>query len=602
MSDVDERHRMADSEGCRVRESCRGADLVDFRACRSATRPSVAVAWSPGRFRSAVLGVCAVRRRHRARRPQRARGGRALRGRLGAQRLRRRCTRSSPPTPRRRSRSRSSRPPTRRRQSTATIAAVDDRRDREGSRPRRATTRRSCRSPPTRTPGARSTGEIADPDDATGSSPGSRTWSSPASPRARPSPGRPERRRAPTSSPRTARRSPRGRPPRASSPLGARGAPRSPAPIDTAARRGGRELRGRGLPAALAHRHQRPRAGVQRPSRRAAERPAPRRCRKARTVRLAGRELASGQPVPGKPVKTTIDPDLQEAAVTALGDQFGGVAALDARDGSVKALAGIAFSAPQPPGSTFKVITTSAALEDGLGQAPPTSSRSRPAAVIEGREVANAHDELCGGTFVGVVRASPATACSPRSASRSARSGWSPRPRSSASTRGRRSTTTRRLEAVDAAREHDPVRRRDRRRPRRRRQRHRPGRGAGDAAPAGLGGADDRRGRHPQPDPDHQGPRAHAPTPSRCEVMDAETAKTLRELMIGVVDDRDRDRRRPADRAGRRKDGHGRARRRRRSSRARSWARARSPSRRWTPGSRPSRPPRTRSSRSRRWS
>jgi penicillin-binding protein A len=113
---------------------------------------------------------------------------------------------------------------------------------------------------------------------------------------------------------------------------------------------------------------------------------------------LAGRELAVGQPTEGKPVKTTLDPDLQQAAVAALGDQFGGVAALDARDGSIKALAGIAFSAPQPPGSTFKVITTSAALEEDL-VTPADEFPVETAAVIEGREVANAHDEPCGGTF-----------------------------------------------------------------------------------------------------------------------------------------------------------------------------------------------------------
>ena len=79
-----------------------------------------------------------------------------------------------------------------------------------------------------------------------------------------------------------------------------------------------------------------------------------------------GPVLATSKPVPGKPVHTTIDPALQQAAVAALGGQYGGVAVLDARNGSVLALAGIAFSGPQPPGSTFKLITTTAALEAGV--------------------------------------------------------------------------------------------------------------------------------------------------------------------------------------------------------------------------------------------
>jgi cell division protein FtsI/penicillin-binding protein 2 len=109
--------------------------------------------------------------------------------------------------------------------------------------------------------------------------------------------------------------------------------------------------------------------------------------------------LAARRPVRGKPVHTTIDPVLQRAAVAALGGQYGGVAVLDARKGSVLALAGIAFSAPQPPGSTFKVITTTAALEAGVveltDQFPVQTS-----VAIGGREVANAHDEACGGSFV----------------------------------------------------------------------------------------------------------------------------------------------------------------------------------------------------------
>ncbi len=58
-------------------------------------------------------------------------------------------------------------------------------------------------------------------------------------------------------------------------------------------------------------------------------------------------------------MKTTIDPALQEAAVSALAGRAGGIAVLDARNGDVRALAGQAFSAPQPPGSTFKIITPS---------------------------------------------------------------------------------------------------------------------------------------------------------------------------------------------------------------------------------------------------
>jgi penicillin-binding protein A len=111
-----------------------------------------------------------------------------------------------------------------------------------------------------------------------------------------------------------------------------------------------------------------------------------------------GRTLAATEPVPGKPVHTTIDPDLQQAAVTALGATYGGVAVLDAKDGSVRAVAGIAFSGPQPPGSTFKLITTTAALEDGVvsvnDQFPIQTSTT-----VDGRQIDNAHQEACGGSF-----------------------------------------------------------------------------------------------------------------------------------------------------------------------------------------------------------
>jgi peptidoglycan glycosyltransferase len=111
------------------------------------------------------------------------------------------------------------------------------------------------------------------------------------------------------------------------------------------------------------------------------------------------RVLGSDEPTGGEPVNTTIDPTLQEAAVRALGERFGGVAVLDADDGSVRALAGVAFSAPQPPGSTFKVITTVAALEADAVRLDETFPVETSNTNI-GREISNASDEACGGTFV----------------------------------------------------------------------------------------------------------------------------------------------------------------------------------------------------------
>jgi penicillin-binding protein A len=112
-----------------------------------------------------------------------------------------------------------------------------------------------------------------------------------------------------------------------------------------------------------------------------------------------GRVLAETEPAPGKPLRTTIDPDLQSTAVASLAGRSGGVAVLDARDGAVRALAGTAFSTPQPPGSTFKVVTTTAALEAGVVKLDD-SFPVLDGINVGGRFIANAHDELCGGTFV----------------------------------------------------------------------------------------------------------------------------------------------------------------------------------------------------------
>jgi peptidoglycan glycosyltransferase len=119
-------------------------------------------------------------------------------------------------------------------------------------------------------------------------------------------------------------------------------------------------------------------------------------------ARTKGRVLATAQGAQGQQVRTTIDPRVQTATVRALGGQSGGVAVLNARNGNVLALAGSAFSSPQPPGSTFKVITTTAALEGHdvkLTDTFPVVTQINPDPVNGARVVHNAHDEPCGGTF-----------------------------------------------------------------------------------------------------------------------------------------------------------------------------------------------------------
>jgi cell division protein FtsI/penicillin-binding protein 2 len=115
-------------------------------------------------------------------------------------------------------------------------------------------------------------------------------------------------------------------------------------------------------------------------------------------LRAGRRALARARPRPSAPVRTTIDTRIQEAAVVGLAGRFGGIAALDPSNGEVLALAGIAFSAPQPPGSTFKIITTTAALEQDLVK-PSAEFPVESAATIDGVELENANGEFCGGTF-----------------------------------------------------------------------------------------------------------------------------------------------------------------------------------------------------------
>jgi cell division protein FtsI/penicillin-binding protein 2 len=112
----------------------------------------------------------------------------------------------------------------------------------------------------------------------------------------------------------------------------------------------------------------------------------------------SARILAKAEPRPGAPVKTTIDPSLQTTAVAALAGRVGGIALLDADNGDIRALAGQAFSAPQPPGSTFKTITTTAALQKGVVSLDDEFETTN-GVNVGGRFIENANGEYCGGTF-----------------------------------------------------------------------------------------------------------------------------------------------------------------------------------------------------------
>jgi cell division protein FtsI/penicillin-binding protein 2 len=115
---------------------------------------------------------------------------------------------------------------------------------------------------------------------------------------------------------------------------------------------------------------------------------------------LAGhRILATAKPLETRPVTTTINPALERDAVAALGGQYGGIVVMNPRTGALEALAGIAFSAVQPPGSTMKIITSTAALAAGLVKLGTTFAYAT-SATIDGYTMQNANSEDCGGTLL----------------------------------------------------------------------------------------------------------------------------------------------------------------------------------------------------------
>jgi peptidoglycan glycosyltransferase len=114
---------------------------------------------------------------------------------------------------------------------------------------------------------------------------------------------------------------------------------------------------------------------------------------------LAGhRVLASATPHVDHAVRTSVSPAVQQAAVSALGSRLGGVVALQPSTGQILAVAGIALNSVQPPGSTFKMITLTGALDAHIAT-PHTTYPYATSATLDGVKLSNANGEECGGSL-----------------------------------------------------------------------------------------------------------------------------------------------------------------------------------------------------------
>jgi penicillin-binding protein A len=128
---------------------------------------------------------------------------------------------------------------------------------------------------------------------------------------------------------------------------------------------------------------------------------------------LAGKRVLANVPAQnGKTVKTTIDPSLEQAALTAMGSSYAGITVLNPKTGGIEAATGIAFTDVQPPGSTFKIITAAAALQSGQAtldtEYPEESSTD-----LDGYTMQNAGGEVCGGTLINAFATSCDTTFAP---------------------------------------------------------------------------------------------------------------------------------------------------------------------------------------------
>jgi penicillin-binding protein A len=128
---------------------------------------------------------------------------------------------------------------------------------------------------------------------------------------------------------------------------------------------------------------------------------------------LEGRHvIASAAPINGTNVTTTIKPDLELDAINALDGRYAGITVMNARSGALEAVAGIAFTDVQPPGSTFKIITSAAALQAGITTLN-TEYPFESSVEIAGFKMQNADKEVCGGSLINAFATSCDTTFAP---------------------------------------------------------------------------------------------------------------------------------------------------------------------------------------------
>ena len=96
---------------------------------------------------------------------------------------------------------------------------------------------------------------------------------------------------------------------------------------------------------------------------------------------------------------------------------------MDPRTGALLALSGVAFSAVQPPGSTMKIVTSTAALQAGIVKLSDTFP-IETSSTLDGYTLQNASGEACGGTLLNAFAVSCNSVFAPLGAKLGGRGWW----------------------------------------------------------------------------------------------------------------------------------------------------------------------------------